>query len=49
MLYDMIIRILNYTIKQLTRYREYLKDRSIPKRFTAQEWSRGYKKWRGKK
>ena len=45
----MIIRLLNYTIKQLTRYKEYLINQSIPKKVTAEEWAKGYKKWNSKK
>lgn len=45
----MIIRLLDYTIKQLKRYREYLIDQSIPKKVSAKEWAEGYNKWKNKK
>ena len=29
----------------LTQYREYLIDKSFPRRVNAQEWARGYEDW----
>ena len=29
----------------LTQYREYLIDKSIPRRVSAKEWAKGYQEW----
>ena len=40
-----MIRIITYLINKLTQYREYLIDKSIPKRMSAKEWAKGYQEW----
>ena len=40
-----MIRIITYLINKLTQYREYLIDKSFPRRVNAQEWAKGYEDW----
>jgi hypothetical protein len=41
----MMIRILTNMIELMNRYRDYLIEKSIPKKVSAKQWADGYKKY----